>query len=67
MVENWDLEPLDPTPNYDCHVSKLANSSDKFESSQVLAMLHNLNIKILTVINNSSPTIALYNSGVPVG
>ena len=42
MVENRSGEPFDPTPNYDCHISKMASvdlSSTSpqyaFESNQV--------------------------------
>ena len=35
MMEKWEGEPLDPTPNFDCHVSRSAATSDLFESSQV--------------------------------
>ena len=41
MVENPGGEPLDPTPNYDCHVAKSSNIPPSaspqatFESTQV--------------------------------
>ena len=46
MMENRGAEPLDPTPNYDCHMSKQATNVDNSWSQQLAYESTQVNVKV---------------------